>query len=134
MFVKERRLWYVYNFIGIPPEQQLVSPEELSPGAHVLGVEFAKASTGARHESIGTAHLHVDGVVVGKEDWRTQPGHFALAGEGLSIGRDSGDSVSKEYTPQFPFTGGRIRKVEFSIGDDAYVDLERDFRAGMARD
>jgi hypothetical protein len=52
----------------------------------------------------------------------------------LSVGRDSGDSVSKEYTPYFAFTGGRIRQVEISVGDDAYIDLERDFHAGLARD
>ncbi|HET6758332.1 MAG TPA: hypothetical protein VFH20_03555 [Propionibacteriaceae bacterium] len=49
-------------------------------------------------------------------------------------GRDSGDSVSKEYTPYFTFTGGRTLEVEISIGDDMYVDLERDFHAGLARD
>jgi hypothetical protein len=59
---------------------------------------------------------------------------LSLAGEGLSIGRDSGDSVSKQYTPYFTFTGGRIRQVEINIGDDAYVDLERDLHAGIARD
>jgi hypothetical protein len=69
-----------------------------------------------------------------KAPWKTQPGHFSLCGEGLSIGRDSGDSVSAEYTPHFPFTGGRIRQVEIGVGDDTYIDLERDFRAGLARD
>ena len=134
LFVKERKLWYVNNFLGIPPEQQLVSPEELTPGAHVLGAEFQKEGHGDRGEAVGTALLHVDDVTVAKAPWKTQPGHFSLAGEGLTVGRDSGDSVSMEYTPYFPFTGGRIRQVEISIGDDAYVDLERDFHAGLARD
>jgi hypothetical protein len=31
-------------------------------------------------------------------------------------------------------TGGRIRVVEINIGDDGYVDRERDFHAAMARD
>ena len=44
LFVKDRKLWYAYNFIGIPPEQQLVSPDELTAGHHVLGVEFVKES------------------------------------------------------------------------------------------
>ena len=43
LFVKDRRLHYVYNFLGIPPEQHLAS-EPLEPGSHVLGVEFAKES------------------------------------------------------------------------------------------
>ena len=66
--------------------------------------------------------------------WKTEPGHFSLCGEGLTIGRDSGDSVSKEYQPYYAFTGGRIHYVEISVGDDAYVDLERDLHAGLARD
>lgn len=95
LFLKDRKLWFVYNFIGIPPEQQLVSSEEIRPGAHVLGVEFTKESVGSHDEAIGTATLHIDDTAVAKEPWRTQSGQFALAGEGLSIGRDSGDSVSK---------------------------------------
>jgi hypothetical protein len=65
---------------------------------------------------------------------KTQPGHFALCGEGLSIGRDSSDPVSHEYTGGFDFTGGKIHEVEVNIGDDVYLDIERDFAAAMARD
>jgi hypothetical protein len=54
--------------------------------------------------------------------------------EGLSIGRDSSDPVSHEYTGGFDFTGGKIHEVEVNIGDDVYVDIERDFAAAMARD
>jgi arylsulfatase len=134
LFVKDRRLWYVYNFLGIPPEQQLVSPEELGVGAHVLGVEFTKESHGEHGEAVGTATLYVDDSAVAKGSWKTQMGHFALCGEGLSVGYDSGDPVSKEYDAPSTFTGGRIRVVEINVGDDAYLDLERDFRAAMSRD
>jgi arylsulfatase A-like enzyme len=134
LFIKDRKLWYINNFLGIPPEQQLVSPDELTTGPHVLGAEFVKESVGKGREAIGTAMLHVDEATVAKGPWKTQPGHFSLAGEGLTVGRDSGDAVSKEYLPYFAFTGGRIYKVEVSIGDDLYVDLERDFRAAVARD
>ncbi|WP_250030235.1 arylsulfatase [Paractinoplanes maris] len=134
LFLKDRRLWYVYNFIGIPPEQQLISARELEPGRQVLGMEFVKEKVGERHETHGGAKLYVGDQVVAEGPLRTQPGHFAIAGEGLSIGRDSGDSVSKEYTPQFPFTGGRIVKVEVNIADDVYIDVERAFAAAMARD
>ena len=53
---------------------------------------------------------------------------------GLCVGRDSGDAVSEEYQSPFAFTGGRIGKVEVSVGDDAYVALEQQFAAAMARD
>jgi len=72
--------------------------------------------------------------VVAQAPLRTQSGHFALCGEGLSVGRDTGDSVSEQYTPFFPFEGGRIRKVEISTGDDAYLDLEQQLIAALARD
>ena len=32
LFIKDRKLWYASNFLGIPPEQQLVSPDELTTG------------------------------------------------------------------------------------------------------
>jgi arylsulfatase A-like enzyme len=134
LFIKDRKLWYVNNFIGIPPEQQLSSPGDIGPGTHVLGAEFIKESHGPHSEAIGTAKLHIDDQTVAEGPWKTQPGQFALAGEGLSIGRDTGDSVSKEYTPDSEFTGGRILNVGISIAEDAYVDLERDFLAGLARD
>ena len=134
LFVKDRRLWYAYNFIGPPPEQQLVSDREIGPGKHVLGVEFVKESLGERHETHGTAKLYVDDEVVAEAPLRTQPGHFALCGEGLTIGRDSGDPVSKEYGAGFPFTGGKISEVEVNIGDDVYLDVEREFAAALARD
>ena len=130
LFIKDRKLWYVNNFLGIPPEQQLVSPDELPAGAHVLGVEFSKESHGEHGEAIGTATLYVDDLAVAKSEWKTQPGHFALCGEGLTVGRDSSDPVSKEYGAPFAFTGGRIQVVEINIGDDVYLDLERDFHAG----
>ena len=61
-------------------------------------------------------------------------GHFSLCGEGLTIGRDSADPVSRAYSSGFAFTGGRIRKVVYDVGDDAYVDLERRLGAILARD
>jgi arylsulfatase len=134
LFVKDGKLWYAYNFIGIPPEQQLVADVDLAPGKHVVGVEFSKESLGERHEAHGTAKLYVDDQVVAEGALKTQPGHFALCGEGMSIGHDSGDPVSKEYPAGFPFRGGRILEVEVNIGDDVYLDVEREFAAAMARD
>jgi len=54
-----------------------------------------------------------------------------LTGEGLSIGYDSGDPVSKSYNYRFPFTG-EIQKVIYSVGNDSYADIENEFRVKMA--
>ncbi|HEY6761309.1 MAG TPA: hypothetical protein VI318_17555 [Baekduia sp.] len=134
LFLKDGNLWYTYNFIGIPPEQQLVSDRAVGPGRHVLGVEFVKEKLGDRHETLGTAKLYIDDQVVGESAWKTQPGHFALCGEGLSIGRDSSDPVSREYAGGYDFRGGEILEVEVNVANDVYLDLERQFAAAMARD
>ena len=44
-------------------------------------------------------------------------GWFTLCGEGLCIGEDSGDTVSKEYGDGFKFTGGTIDQVEINVGE-----------------
>jgi arylsulfatase A-like enzyme len=135
LFVKDGKLHYVNNFIGIPPEQHLVSEQSVTAGRHLLGVSFDKESTGERGESHGTARLWIDDRPVAEAPLRTQPGHFALCGEGLCVGRDGGDAVSKEYAGSpFPFTGGRVVKVTIDLADDAYVDRERELAAAMARD
>jgi arylsulfatase A-like enzyme len=133
LFAKGGQLHFVYNFLGIPPEQKLSCPLP-APGKHVVGVEFAKKGIGKTHEVLGTLTLHVDETAAASADFRTQSGHYALAGEGLAVGYDSGDRVSAEYDTKFPFSGGRIVKVIYDLADDAFVDLERKLAAKLARD
>jgi arylsulfatase len=72
--------------------------------------------------------------VVAEDEIRGIASRYSLCGEGLCIGYDGGDAVSSDYTPKFEFTGGKIVKVVFDVGDDAYVDLERHLAAAMSRD
>jgi arylsulfatase A-like enzyme len=133
LFVKDGKLTYVYNFLGIPPEQRIVADAPIS-GTHVVGIEFTKERMGEHHEAYGPLKIHVDGQVVASEQIRTMASRYSLCGEGLCIGYDGGDAVSSEYKPKFEFTGGRIVKVVYDVGDDRYVDLERHLAAAMARD
>jgi arylsulfatase len=133
LFVRDRKLHYVYNFLGIKPEQTFVSAE-LEPGQLTLGVEFIRDSAGEHGESLGTAKLYVGEQVVAEGPMRAQIGPFTLCGDGLCIGYDSADPVSRTYPPQFPFTGGRILGVAVDVGDDQYLDLEREAAAALARD
>jgi len=133
MFVKGGQLSFVYNFLGIAPEQKLVCPAPAS-GKHVVGVEFKKTSVSKKLETLGTMTLYVDEKAIASGEFRTQSGHYALAGEGLAVGYDSGDRVSADYDSKFPFTGGRIIKVVYDIADDVYVDRERELAAALARD
>ena len=133
LFVKDGKLIFVYNFLGIPPEQRLAC-DAPTDGKHIVGVEFNKESISKNLETLGQMKLYVDDKVVAEGPFRTQSGHYALCGEGLSIGTDSGDSVSSEYKPKFEFTGGRVVKVIFDVAKDVYVNVEKAMAASMARD
>ena len=133
LFIKDGKLQYVYNFLGIKPEQTFVS-DPLEPGNRTLGVEFIREGAGEYGESTGTAKLYVDDQVVAQGPMRAQVGKFTLSGDGLCVGFDSADPVSRSYPPGFPFTGGRILGVGVDVGEDQYLDLEREAAAAFARD
>jgi arylsulfatase len=133
MIVKDGTLYYVYNFLGIPPEQRVSAPAPTT-GRHIVGVEFTKESQGEYRESHGPLKLYIDDQVVAETQIRTMTGLYALTGEGLCVGYDSGDSVSSLYRPKFEFTGGEIIQVVFDVADDAYVDIEQHLAAAIARD
>jgi hypothetical protein len=103
-------------------------------GKHIVGVEFKKKSVSKNLETLGTMTLYVDEKMIASGDFRTQSGHYALAGEGLAVGYDSGDRVSAEYDSKFAFTGGQVIKVIYDIADDVYIDRERELAAALARD
>ena len=73
---------------------------------------------------------------VGESRIKTQPGKFMLAGEGLCVGRDSGEAVTDDYPGDSPytFTGGTIDRVAVDVSGDPYVDLEREAEAMMRRE
>jgi len=133
LFLKDGQVSYVFNFLGIPPEQKITAAAP-KDGRHLIGVEFTKERMGEHGESYGPLKLYVDDQVVAEAEIRTNSGHFTLCGEGLCIGYDGGDAVSSEYEPRFAFTGGEIVKVVFDVADDAYVDFEAHLAAAMARD
>jgi arylsulfatase len=133
LFIKDRKLHYVYNFLGIKPEQK-ISSGAISPGKHALGVAFVRESAGKYRESVGTATLYVDDKVVAQGPMRAQVGKFTLSGDGPCIGRDSGDNVSQEYKTPGTFKGGTILGVAVDVSGESYLDLEKEAVAAFARD
>ena len=133
LFIKDNRLHYVYNFLGIPPEQEFVS-DPLSPGKHALGMEFTREQAGPHKESVGSTKLYVDDQVAAEGPMRAQVGKFTLCGDGLCVGFDSADSVSRSYRAPFTFSGGTILGVAVDIGQESYLDLETEAAAALARD
>ena len=133
LFIKDRKLHYVYNFLGIKPEQTFVS-KELKPGKHALGMEFIREKAGKYGESLGKTTLYVDDEVVAQGEMKTQLGKFTLSGDGLCIGRDSGDAVSENYKSPGEFKGGKIFGVGVTVEKGQYLDLEKLAAAAMAVD
>jgi arylsulfatase len=132
LFIKDHKLYYVYNFLGIT-EQKLVSAV-LKPGKYTFGMEFAKESAGKYGESIGTMQLYINDKAVAKGPMKAQVGKFTLVGDGLCVGWDSGDPVSKMYKSPGEFKGGTISFVKVSTGNEKYSDLETEAARAWAKE
>jgi len=130
LFIKDHKLHYVYNFLGIKPEQQFVSGP-LKPGKHTVGMEFVRDKSGDHGESLGKATLYVDDKPVASGPLKTQPGKFTLSGDGLCVGFDSGDAVSQEYQTPGTFKGGTISFVGVTVEKAQYLDLEKEAKRVM---
>jgi len=125
LFVKDRKLYYVYNFLGIPPEQVLVSSTPLAPGKYTFGIEFTREKAGEHKESIGVTKMYVNDKMVAQGPMTAQVGKFTLVGDGLCVGYDSGDPVSKLYKSPGKFKGGTISFVSVNVGKEQYSDLAK---------
>ena len=134
LFIKDKKLHYVYNFLGIAPEQKFTSNTTITPGKHVFGMEFNREKAGPNGESIGTMKLYIDGKEIASGPMRTQTGKFTLSGDGLCVGFDSGDAVSKEYKTPGTFKGGEIYGVGVNVGKIEYSDLNNEARRALGRD
>jgi arylsulfatase len=133
LFIKDKKLHYVYNFLGIKPEQQFVSPV-LAPGKYTLGMEFNREGAGQYHESLGTTKLYINDQIVDEGPMKAQVGKFTLSGDGLCVGYDSGDAVSQEYKSPGTFQGGTILGVGVTVEQTQYLDLEKLAAAAFAVD
>jgi arylsulfatase A-like enzyme len=133
LYVKDRKLKYVYNWVGLQ-EQVVESEGPISTGHQVLSASFEREGDSMPAE--GTLTLHVGEEKVGEGRIRTQPGKFSIAGEGLNIGRDSGEPVTDDFPGGSPwaFVGGTIVKAVIDVSGDAFVDLAAEARAAFARD
>ena len=136
LYVKENRLHYAYNFVGML-EQTVVATEDVPTGESlILSASFDKDGEDPPGVATGTLSLYHGDTKVGEERIKTQPGKFMLAGEGLCVGRDSGEPVTADYPGAHPhaFTGGTINRVAVDVSGEPYVDLEREAAAMMARE
>ena len=136
LFIKDRKLHYVYNFLGAT-EQRISADRDISTGEKlILSASFEKQGEGPQGIANGILSLYYGDQKVGEGRIKTQPGKFAIGGEGLCVGRDSGEAVTDDYpgTAPWRFTGGTIRQVRVNVSGKPYVDLEREAVAMMSRE
>ena len=132
-FIKDGKLWYVYNFLGME-EQRFESSETVPTGRVILGAEFSKMRENPKGVANGKIRLYINDQVVAEGNMRTQPGMFGLSGSGLVVGRDNLDGVSSLYKAPFDFAGGTINSMTVNVGGEKYVDLEKEAAAMLSRD
>lgn len=63
-----------------------------------------------------------------------RPTVFSGVGEGVCVGRDSGQPVTARYRSPFPFTGGTMHQVIEDVTGKPYLDLEMAAAAAFSRD
>jgi arylsulfatase A-like enzyme len=136
LYVKENRLHYVYNFVGMI-EQRVVATDDLPTGNNlILSASFDKDGEDPPGVSTGLLSLWHGDRKVGEARIKTQPGKFMIAGEGLCIGRDGASGVTTDYPGPRPwrFTGGTIRRVAVDVSGEPYLNLEREAAAMLMRE
>ncbi len=126
LYVKDRRLTYVHNYLGIA-EYRVSSTEDLPAGKSVLQFRFTRTG---EHQGRGT--LYVNGRQVGEgEIPRTIPAVIETSGEGLCCGYDSGVPVTPAYVSPFRFSG-RIAQVVVETGDAGADDADAQVRTAFS--
>src|SRR5947209_330345 len=136
LYVKDRRLHYVNNFVGLT-EQKVDATEDLLAGEKLLlSASFDKTGEDPPGVAQGVLSLYHGDQKVGEGEIRTQPGMFSIAGEGLTVGRDSGEPVTDDYPGEAPwgFSGGTLHRVGVDVSGAPCVDLPREAAAMLARE
>src|SRR6202012_249059 len=108
-------------------EQKIDATQDVPTGVDLIrSVSFDKDGEDPPGVSTGILSLHHGDQKVGEGRIKTQPGMFSLAGEGLCVGRDSGESVTDDYPGEHPytFTGGTIKRVAVDVSGDSDAALE----------
>ena len=135
LYVKNNRLHYVNSYIG-SIEQKIDGTEDIPPGENLLlSASFDKDGDDPQFAT-GILSLYYGDHKVGEGRIKTQLGAFAIAGAGLSVGRDPGEPITDDYPgdPPYRFTGGTINRVAIDVSGEPYLNLEREAELMLMRE
>jgi arylsulfatase len=135
LYAKGGRATFYYNVLGIT-SYRVDATEPIPTGTAQVRVEFAYDG-GGRGKG-GTATLYYDGKEVGTGRVDQTQGVVFLADETTDVGRETGTTVSPDYTAHTSKFTGKIHWVRIDLGEDAkdadhYIDPDERLRVAMAR-
>ena len=134
LYVKDGKLHYIYNWLG-DIEQKVSSSKPVPAGALTLSAIFTKEGENPPHVANGTLALYIDNEKVGEMKIKTQPGKFSIAGEGLTVGRGSGEPVTGDYPGEYPWAfTGTVKRVVVDVSGEVSIHHEREAHAMLMRD
>lgn len=150
LYIHENQLCYVYNWLG-QYEQKVSCPLPENPsGSYLFSVKFDKTGTDEQNSTLGNVSLYINdrpqSVIIttngmslrsyaDKAPFKTQPGKFSLSGEGLNVGRDGGQPVSRDYESPGEFEGATIEQVVVYVeNDQGETNTDKEFAGMLWRD
>ncbi len=133
LYAKDGVLKFAYNVLGIY-QFAVAGTETIPAGEHQVRMEFAYDGGGLAKG--GDVTLYHDGTAVG--DGRVEATHAMIfsADETTDVGRETGTTVTPDYTAATSRFTGRIGWVQIDLGDDDhdhFIDPEERLRIAMSR-
>ena len=133
LFLKDGKLHYVYNFLGVG-EERTWTADVPAPGRHIFGIDFAREGVDDEHQPIGTTTLYVDDRQVAKGP------HAGHGDPVLALRRGPLHRLRRRRRRQpavrtdVPVLRRRDHPGVFNVTEEAYLDAEARLAALMARD
>ncbi len=133
VYAKDNLLTFVYNVLGIH-EYKTRADQPIPAGSHQLRMEFAYDGGGLGKG--GGVTLFHDGSPVGTGRVEATQAMVFSADETTDIGRETGTTVTPDYTPRDSKFTGKIGWVQIDVGQDDhdhFIDPDERLRIAMAR-
>ena len=104
---------------------RIAGPSKLTPGDHVVSVDFAYDGKKGEYGKGGAYVLKVDGAEVARTTISHTVPFIYSVDETLDVGEDRGTPILEDYADRMPFRyNGRIEEVEIHLeGGNAALDV-----------
>src|SRR5208283_2660234 len=104
---------------------RIAGPNKLTPGDHVVSVDFAYDGAKGEFDKGGAYVLKVDGAEVARTTISNTVPFIYSVDETLDVGEDRGTPILEDYADRMPFKySGRIDEVEIHFaGGNAALDV-----------